>query len=166
MEQLGVKLPLLITQVVNFAIMLIVLTKLLYQPILKKLEERRNKIESGLKMAEQMKVEEEKLAERKKELLKEAKEEERLLLQKAQKEAKQVKEGIVAQGKKEVEQMKEKMQKEMDRQFEKAQKEITAQTVDIAAEMVKRLLPELLTEKEQHTLVMTKLKKLEKRHEK
>lgn len=52
MEALGIDWRLLIAQVVNFLILLILLTKFLYKPIVKMLDNRSNKIESGLKAAE------------------------------------------------------------------------------------------------------------------
>jgi len=52
MEALGIDWKLLIAQVVNFIILLILLTKFLYKPIVKMLDNRADKIESGLKAAE------------------------------------------------------------------------------------------------------------------
>jgi len=52
MEALGIDWKLLIAQVVNFLILIILLTKFLYKPIVKMLDDRSKKIESGLKAAE------------------------------------------------------------------------------------------------------------------
>lgn len=52
MEALGIDWKLLIAQVVNFLILLILLTKFLYKPIVKMLDNRAGKIEAGLKAAE------------------------------------------------------------------------------------------------------------------
>ena len=48
MENIGIEPYQLLTQVINFALMIFILTKLLYKPILKGLEERKKKIEEGL----------------------------------------------------------------------------------------------------------------------
>ena len=61
MEKLGIQLPMLLTQIVNFTIMLLLLTKFLYKPILKALKERKEKISQGLIYAEKMQAEEEKM---------------------------------------------------------------------------------------------------------
>ncbi len=50
-EQLGVEWRLLLTQGVNFFVLLAALTILVYRPLLKLLEERRKKIELGLEGA-------------------------------------------------------------------------------------------------------------------
>jgi len=64
-HQLGIDPKLLLAQGVNFLILLIVLTKFVYKPLMKMVEERRKKIELGVKggqMAEMIikKAEEEK----------------------------------------------------------------------------------------------------------
>jgi len=50
--QLGINLPMLLAQAVNFAVLLIVLTVFVYKPMIKMFEERRKKIELGIKGAE------------------------------------------------------------------------------------------------------------------
>lgn len=51
-RNLGIKWQLLLAQVVNFFILLFILKKFLYRPMLKFLKERRNAIEDGLKKSE------------------------------------------------------------------------------------------------------------------
>lgn len=53
-SQFGVKPILLAAQVVNFFILLFILKKFLYKPILKVLEERKKRIEDSLKNAEEI----------------------------------------------------------------------------------------------------------------
>ncbi len=52
LTSLGIDWKLFIAQVINFLILLFILTKLLYKPILKMFDERTKKIEKGLKDAE------------------------------------------------------------------------------------------------------------------
>jgi F-type H+-transporting ATPase subunit b len=164
MEALGVELQLLLTQIVNFTILLVVLTKLLYKPILKALKERRKKIEEGLAYAERAKLEEEKLTRKRDELLKETREEARVIVENAKKEGKTLKEDLVAEGRSEVEKLREKMEKELASKYEKLESQLAGKTVDIAAAMVSRLLPELVTGETQHKLIERELKKLDKDH--
>lgn len=51
-EALGINLPQLIAQIVNFALLLIILRLVLYKPILNMLEQRKQKIAEGLNAAE------------------------------------------------------------------------------------------------------------------
>jgi F-type H+-transporting ATPase subunit b len=51
-EALGINLPSLIAQIVNFTILLVVLRMVLYKPVLNMLDERKQKIAEGLNAAE------------------------------------------------------------------------------------------------------------------
>jgi len=53
MEALGIDLKLLIAQIVNFSIVMLLLWKFAYTPILKMLTDRKEKIEKGIKDAEE-----------------------------------------------------------------------------------------------------------------
>ncbi|MBA3470496.1 MAG: F0F1 ATP synthase subunit B [Herpetosiphonaceae bacterium] len=55
MDKLGVNLPLLLSQLVNFALLAFVLNVLLYQPILKALRTRTERIRESLENAEKVK---------------------------------------------------------------------------------------------------------------
>ena len=56
-EALGLNLPQLIAQVVNFFILLVILRLVAYKPILKMLDERKQKIAEGLNAAENARAE-------------------------------------------------------------------------------------------------------------
>lgn len=51
-EALGINLPMIIAQIVNFTILLVVLRLVLYKPVLTMLDERKQKIAEGLNAAE------------------------------------------------------------------------------------------------------------------
>lgn len=55
LESIGIEPKLILAQAINFALLLFVLYKFLYGPILKMLSERAKKIEQSLKDAEEMK---------------------------------------------------------------------------------------------------------------
>ncbi len=54
LHQLGIDWKLLVSQGVNFAVLLVVLTVFVYRPLMRVMEERRRKIELGLKGAEEV----------------------------------------------------------------------------------------------------------------
>lgn len=54
LEQLGIKPLSLLAQIVNFGILLLILWRFLYKPMLKVLRDRRNRIEKSLKDAQQI----------------------------------------------------------------------------------------------------------------
>ncbi len=55
MDQLGLNLPLLLAQVINFFIVLLALRLFLYKPVLSMLDQRAQRIKDGLQAAEQSK---------------------------------------------------------------------------------------------------------------
>ena len=64
--QLGINWKLLLSQIVNFGILIVVLTVFVYKPLTRVMEERRKKIEQGLREAQEakarlLKVEDERL---------------------------------------------------------------------------------------------------------
>jgi|SRR3989344_1993538 len=164
MDKLGIDVKLLLTQIVNFTIMLVILTKLLYKPILTALKDRKKKIAEGLAFAEKAKLEEEKMQKRQEEMLKDTRDEARVILENAKKEGKKLKDELLMEGKKEAEVQKKRMEQELEAKFERMQNDLLGKTVDIAAEMVKRLIPSLLNEESQHKLIISQLQKLEKSH--
>ncbi len=164
MEKLGIELPLLITQIVNFAIMVFILTKLLYKPILKSLQDRRKKIEEGLALTAKMQLEEEKLAKKREEVLRAARAQAQAILENARKEGIVLKDELITLGKKEAAHAAAKMEAELAAKYAKLEKELTGKTVDIASEMVKRLLPEIIDSSAQHKFIQKELTKLERSH--
>lgn len=87
--KLGIDWRLLFAQLINFLILFFVLKKFAYKPILNFLDERKNKIEAGLKNAE--------IAEEK---LKNAQDTEKQTILSAKKEAQQILESVVVDSEK------------------------------------------------------------------
>lgn len=164
MEKLGVELPLLITQIVNFTIMVVILTKLLYTPILRALEQRRQNIEDGLHAAKRAQEQEEQQKIEREKILAHAREEAKKIREEAAKEGKKLAEAIVAEGKKEVAVWKKKQEEELAAHEEKIIAEVRAKTADVAESMVKKLLPSILSESDHHALIAKQLAHIEKAH--
>lgn len=115
----GIDGKLFLAQLINFGLLLLVLWKFAYKPLLKMMEERTEKIESGLKNAEKMELAaknaevefEKRVTEAKREaqnIIKEAEDFGKKLKQEITESAEQEKEKIIVSGKKAVEQEKEK----------------------------------------------------------
>lgn len=165
MEQLGIDVRLLLTQIVNFSILVFLLSKFLYKPIMKALKDRQSKIAEGLAWSEKAKREEERLDARKQEILKEARTEARKIIDEAKKQGQVEQVAILEKGKKEAAQMKKRMESEMEAKLTELSGALTDRTVDIAGEMVKKLLGEVLSSEDQHKLIIKQLKKIQQYHE-
>jgi len=86
-KNFGIDPILLGAQIVNFLIVLFILRKFLYKPILDTLKKRRDKISEGLKVTEEANVRLEKIAKDEKTILRNAENQVKKLLEDAKKEA-------------------------------------------------------------------------------
>jgi F-type H+-transporting ATPase subunit b len=162
MEQLGIEPNLLLAQIVNFLIILFVLSKLLYKPILGMLEKRKKEIAEGLALTEKMRQEEEKLNVRKEKVLEEARKEAKNIVEAGKKEAdaqaKEILEAahvqaqtIVVKGKQDVASLRAGMEKD-----------VRHAAVTLAEAMTRQLVSQVLSTADQHKLVQKHLSELEK----
>ncbi|MBI4066342.1 F0F1 ATP synthase subunit B [Candidatus Gottesmanbacteria bacterium] len=162
MEKLGIEPSLLLAQIINFAITVVVLTKLLYKPILGMLAKRKLEIEEGLASAQRQRAEEEKLAGRKEKLLSEARREARIILEDAKKQGKDVEHDIVAAAQGQAAEIIEKAKREARVEHEALAGAIRRESVDLAAAMAKRLVVSILSSGDQHKLIAKHLADLGK----
>ena len=98
-SQLGINGPFLISQLVNFALLLIVLRIFVYKPVLKLLRDRREKIESGLAKAKEAEQRLHDVDEISKGKIHEAETEAMGILQRTEQEAKSLEERLIAEAK-------------------------------------------------------------------
>ena len=95
-EEFGINPYLLLAQVVNFTILLFLLKKILYKPILKVLEERKVKIVRSLKEAEDIEKRLVETAKEQEKILEKARSEAANLISEVKKESKELSEKMLA----------------------------------------------------------------------
>lgn len=161
MDKLGIEPKLLLAQVVNFCIILFVLSKLLYKPILSMLEKRKNEIAEGLKMTEKMRDEEEKFQQKKQKMLEMTRKEAQAILEEARKQAKGEEKEILSVAHKEAEQILLKGKADVELVRSAMEKDVRSRAIELAVLMTKRLLGSLLTNEEKHKLIAKQIKELE-----
>lgn len=161
MDKLGIEPNLLIAQLVNFTIIMVLLNKLLYKPILDMLDKRKKKIEEGLAITESMKHEEEKLEVKKAKVLADAKKEALELIEDAKKHAKEEAKQIVDGARKEADEIIEKGKLQSADQKVIMEKEVRQDAVELATLMAKRLLASVLSNDAQHSLLKKHIHELE-----
>lgn len=162
MEKLGIQPIQLLTQTFNFLVLLFILRKFLYKPILKALDDRRKKIEEGLSYAEQTKKEFEKSEQKKEEILQKALGEARKITQEAKKTAAKIEAEIMAKAEERAKEIIEKARKEAATEREQIEKEVKKEAVEIAARMVEKLMKDALLVTDHQAIVDKKLKELNK----
>ncbi len=162
MEQLGIQPFQLGTQVLNFLIMVFLLSKFLYKPILKALEERKKKIQEGLEYTQKMKEEVEKSEKKRQEIISQAKEEAKKIVEDGKKAGKKLEEEIIVKAHTEAGAILGKAREEIEREKSEMEKDLRSQTVEIAQSWVEAVLGKVLGEKAQKTLINQKIEDLSK----
>ena len=159
-EKLGLDYKLIIAQIVNFVLLLVILQRLAYKPVLKMLKDRTEKIEKSLKQAKKIEeelknTEETKLAEIKKakmeaqEIIKEAHEA-------SEKKAQESIERTKLKTQEIVEKAKQEIKAEKENSVQKAKQEIA----DVSVLIAKKIIGENIDESKQKDLVDDVLKKV------
>lgn len=161
-EQFGVEPVLLVAQIVNFIVLLLILKRFLYKPVLDMLKKREEKIRDGLEAGQKGEA-----------LLARAKEEEKALLAKAGVEAKTLLEQSKERAAKLEQEALEKTRKEVDEmilagraQIEKesqaAEAALEQKTLAVAVGVLERILPKVLSKQDQTRIIASSEKMLKK----
>lgn len=162
LDEFGVKPILLIAQIVNFLLLLFILKRLLYKPLLKVLEERKNKIAQSLKNADEIEKKlEQTSVDREKKLREAVKDAEGIL-----KEAVASADKIIGEARDktslDIEKMIKKSEEAMKLEREKMNQEIRAELANLVVSGLEKVTGKALSEKEQKELVEKSLKDLKK----
>ncbi|MFH0863701.1 MAG: F0F1 ATP synthase subunit B [Candidatus Gottesmanbacteria bacterium] len=157
MESLGIDFRMLIAQIFNFLVLLFILNKFLYKPILRYFDARKKKIEEGLVNSEKITKQLADIETKKAEILRQAQDQAKLLITQERKLAEDEKSKIIEEAKnKAVEEIK-KGEVIARQELVKAKDEIKKEAVLIASLMTKKIMADL-TDEDRHKLIEDTLK--------
>lgn len=140
-------------QLLNTAVLCAILTKLLYKPVKKFLQERKERISNQIDSAEQRLKEAESLKLEYESKLKEIETEKAEILASARERAKLNETQIIDEAKKEAQILKERATLDIQRAEEKAKDDIMKQIIEVSSLMTSRFIAASMTEEEQNKLV-------------
>ena len=153
LDNLGVDGPKLIAQLINFGIVLLVLWKFAYKPVLEMLENRRQKIAQSMDEAEQIKTElAETQAERDK-VMAEANQRAEKLIADAKEAAKQVGEAEGQRAVKQAEEIIRKAREATEADRERMLSELKAEVGRLVVETTAKVSGKVLTAEDQQRLI-------------
>ena len=144
MEQLGLNWQGLLTQVVNFGILMILLWMVLYKPVVKMLDQRAAKIREGLQNAEEMKLALARAQEQSAALVEQGRKEGQAVVARAEQIAERIREEAQAQAKAEAEQFLARARAEIEMDKQRAVAELRAQVADLAILAASRVVGQSL----------------------
>lgn len=153
LSKLGIDWKLLIAQIVNFLILLFVLYKFTYGPILAILEKRQKKIEKGLADADEARKKLEESQEKQKEILKKARNEAKDIIEKARIQAEKLRSDIAVEAKARSEKIISDAKVEIEREKEKTIAEIKSEIGELVVAATEKIIDEKLDEKRDGELI-------------
>lgn len=162
LENFGVEPILLLAQIVNFAILLFILKKFLYKPILKVLEERKRKVETSIKQAEDIQKRFDESAKRSEEIVNKGSEEASKIIAGAKEEAKTLSAQIQAETKQSVADTIKRAQDSLELEKQKMIAKARSQIVDMVTSVTKKVVSKSLKGPDNERLVQEAIKNIKK----
>ena len=166
LTKLGINPLLLIAQIVNFLILLWILNRFLYKPILKLFKDRSSKIEDGIKTAENLKKQAAEAEERHRQYLEEAKKEAHRIIEQATKLGDEEKKKIIEMANEEARKIVDKTMQEINAEKQNIMAEIKKEVGEMVVTLSASMIKKKLDEKSQRTLIEEAIKEVEKELEK
>jgi F-type H+-transporting ATPase subunit b len=159
---LGINLKIFLAQLLNFAIVLIVMWRFAYKPIVKLLEERQEKIERGVKQATEVEKRVQDLEREQKEVIITAKSEAAKILDEARAVAQDRKKELLAKAKDEVKSVVTQGKIQLEAQKGQMIQEARAEIAAIAVEAARKILEDDVDEKKATKLAESVVDKMSK----
>jgi len=153
MEGIGINLPLLVAFVVNFIILLILLSVILYKPVLKTLDERQTKIKDSMEQAERIKQQVVQSEENIKTQLESARKDGQKIVAQAEQIGERLKTEAKEEARHEAESLVSKARVEIQRQRDKDVEDLRKQFADIAISAAEKVIKETLDKQKHRKLI-------------
>ncbi|RJQ38920.1 ATP synthase F0 subunit B [Candidatus Microgenomates bacterium] len=163
LKNFGVDYYLLGAQVVNFLIVLYVLKRLLYKPVLGMLKKREKTIKEGLEKAEEARLLMEKTLEKEKAVLKKAQNEAQKLLEDAKNQALEMSKESEIYAKTQADKIIKQAKEQIDQEVKSTQEKLTAYVGTLAVEFLQKTTKDFFSSKEQDEVVTKAIKKLKEK---
>ncbi len=150
---LGFNLPGLISQLVNFLILLVVLRLFLYRPLLKMLDERKRRIAEGLNRAEQAAEQAAASEDEARKVVEEARAEGREAVQRAQEAAERLREELEQRARTDAEQIVARAREEVQAERDRAIQQLHQEFADLTISAAERVIGESLDQSAHQRLI-------------
>ena len=158
----GIQPVLLLAQIVNFLIILYLLQKFFYKPIVKLLEQRKKRIEESLKNADLIEEKLKKTQEQSAQILAEAQKNSQALIASAKGESEKIISQATLEARKQLEEIVNASQVQIEAQRKQMQKQLEKETLNLVVEVVRKVLERTLKPKERQDLTTKAVSEIEK----
>lgn len=160
LSKLGIDWKLLVAQVINFLVLLWMLRKFAYRPMLEFLEKRAKHIESGLRDAKRAAEKLSEIEEKEREVLEEARKESAALVAHARESAEKVADKIMTESREESERILNEARKKMETERESMRTDMKRELVGLVLLATEKVLAEKLKGADDEVLIRKAVEKL------
>lgn len=161
-DQFGIQPVLLAAQIVNFLIILFVLKKFFYKPIVKMLDDRKKRIEESLQNADLIEEKLQKTEEKTAEILEKARIQAQEIIQESKTQAQKIFEDATTESRDTAEQILSQAKVEMTKEKETMKKELEKETMTLVSEVVQKVLGKTLKSSEKQNLTQKAMAEMNK----
>lgn len=156
---------LFIWTILTFLVLLFMLRKFAWKPLLSMLEKREEMIRKSLDDAEQAKLELEQLSQESQEIVDKARTEAQNIVSDGKSTAEKVKEDILRTARDKADMIVEDAKKQIKSEKDKAIGEIKSEVVDLSLQIANKLIGKNITKSDNQTLIEKSLKEINLKHE-
>ena len=153
MEGLGINLPVLLTQIVTFIILLVILRFVAYKPLMRILDERSQRIKESMEQAESIKEQSARAEEEVRKQLEEASREGQERIARAVRAGEEVKQKAQAEARQEAEALIDRARTEIQRERDDAIGEVRREFADLTILAAGKVIDRSLDKKEHRELI-------------
>lgn len=147
--------------IITFLVLLFVLWKTAWPPILSALDAREAKIRTSLEEAEKAKEEAERIMAEYKDMIAKANKESAEIIKKGTTQAEKVREELIAQAKEDAYKLIENAKKDFERERDKAVQDMKSKVIDISVSIATKIIETSLTKKKQMELARKAILEME-----
>jgi F-type H+-transporting ATPase subunit b len=147
-------------QLVAFIVLMLLLKKYAWAPLMKVMQDRENHIANEIENAEKARIEAEELLEKHRQMVKEARLETQRFIEEAKKQGEIQKENIIEAARLEAERLKEAAKAEIEQEREKAVAALREQVASLSVLIASKVIEKEIDEKDHEALVQEMLKKV------
>lgn len=161
-KNFGLNPVLLVAQIINFLIVLFILKKLLYKPVLDMLKKRQGVIKEGLKQAEEARLKLERVVIEEKNILRQAQLQSKKIIEDAKQESLEIARKINDDTKKQTEKLLIDTREQIERETAEVEKKLALNTTEIAKSVLEKTLEDFFSTKEKNQVIEKVLRKIKK----
>jgi len=158
---IGLDVKSLILQIINFAILLLILKKFAYKPIVGILEERRKKIEESLKTAKEIEEEKKRMEKIKEDVIKQTNLKSQEIIDQSRKQSQEIIKNAEISAQKRGEQLIKESHAKIDQEIQEVRNSLKSETLSLVAAATEKIIGKKLDSTEDSELIKEALVSVE-----